>query len=862
MSKPEIKLNNFDFAHLEASTGTGPKGVAHFVTVDDVVVVDPAGTAFKGSSDALNLVVGVSGASKSIYDIAPHRPNTSDATNPAKIKGAVTSDAAGIVTTISSAGAVLNLQNLSTDGKKGAIIHAVGPQFEKRKSEETDAHYAARKDKFAKDLQETFVNILKLWQEELKTKDKNLYLPFISAGIFGGHHLGDEYFKIFVEQLEAAMVVAKTPHAAINRIKIVPDKTNTRQPIAKFFQAREAKQKMEVAKKVVIDSMEKGYEEYLARALTDNTAAKANMIAEITAAKHVVIEQGQHGAARTNQQDLIKRLYKAADTRAVIDGKQVIALTNDGNGVGGHWTYITSAFNAATKAVSFAPTSISGAGLACGAYTVMRILGQTLPFDAVTFVNQLTIFTPVEKAEINAALNLKTDLTKDGGILARRFVAEIVKAQMASEGKPQNEIDAAVIDIMTKQIEQENLSRAFKHFKIAVVRRDQIVQATPSATAGRSTDVLSFEKWVSAKYFADGQTATEARDELEATSNSLGVNGKALLAELKGQFKQAKASNISVAAILAQPNQAAREKEEIDGIVATAKLLQAEYHSALASTPAPAATPTPASNPNNDEITKKTKRDFWFLFPTVESLTPLCKQNAQAPKKILQALAQDANYAKNYVANVKQYLSACGYDCAATPPIVNASPLISVDEKRFDEVVGSFIQLTVRNRLTLEGILPKDQKELLMHLHEFAKATNQAENPVVKKLEKMLEPEKVFVMTTVKADQEDHNNPLFVKEGKLYATTSNQAGKKEAEVAGAGVYYKVTVDATTGIATTKFFTEEDVAADDTKATKSWRGDAMDYYLNKIAKIPDTAVKVMSVISVLESQNSRSGGRKS
>lgn len=857
MSKLEIKFSNFDFVHLEGSTGPGPKGVPYFLTEDDAVVVDPAGVAFDGRK--LNTTLDQSGAgaaSGAIYAIAKNRPNV-NAGHPAKIKGIVNQDATGIVTKIPLTGAVLNLQNLSPDGKKGALIHAVGPQFEAKKTGETPAAYAARKDRFAKDLKQTFIHILQLWQENADTRDKTLCLPFISGGAFGGHHLGDEYFKIFVEQLEAAMVVAGISADAIGRIKIVPYKPNTQTPIELLFRVREAK-------KAAIEEMEKGYEEYLAKTLQVNATTREALIAEIEAAEHVVIEQGQHGAARTNQKDLIKRLY--ANKNFAIGSKQVIALVNGGDGAGGHWEFITPTLDGTTKDVTgFVQTPISGAGLACGAYTVMRILGQVKPSNLDTFVNGLNanVFSAAEINEIRLALSEKKDLTRDGGILARRFVAEIVRTQINADTSVTNKpaiIDAAVRDIMTKQIEQENLRRALKYFNIAVVMQNQI---TTSAANGANAGALSFEDWVYSAYFGDeGATAKGKRDDLEVAVNSRGADGKAMLTQLKTQFTQARALDISIDEILAQPDKAAREKEEVDNIVATTKLLQKERNeqfASLAQTPAAVSSPSSSPSPslNNDQITNKVQCDLWYLFPTVNSLKSSLKGNEQLARKALRALAQDKDYAKNYVANVKQYLLACGYDCDAAPPIApNAAP-IEVDKKRFNEVVDSFDQLTAGNRLDLEGISKDNQKALLTHLHDFAKAANLAESAATKKLKKMLEPEKAFTITTVKPDQEGHHsNPIFVKEQKLYMTTSNKAGIKEVEVAGAGVYYNVTVDATTGVSTTRFNTPEDVAHDDTGVAKSWKGDAMDYYLGKTKAIPPTAVQIISAIAVLGS-NSRS-----
>lgn len=676
----------------------------------------------------------------------------------------------------------------------------------------------------------------------------------------------------------------------------------------------ENKEKEGALQQAAMDRLEEGYDQYIQeKSVAD---VEVQLVAQITGAKYVVIEQGYGIVTRTKPEALIEGVY-AGGLRGAANNKTIYALSNYGTGSGGHWEIVSGKKEGDKikyeRTADRDKTRIRGVGNACGAYAVMRVLGQDSRDEAIKFAQdsknegfsdeeiatmiaaltnekkqkrrstterspqelakatkfiqglKIGAFTDQEIAEITKALTDGFDLTKDNGNLARRFVSIIVAQKMKADGASLGDIGLAVEDMMTRQIEQEDLRKAFEYFNVVVLRHDQIFQG----------DLLSFEDWALSTHFQVGPESLQKKTRLQnyakvTVDGAEDVEVEACITNLEKDLREAHDLKISIKQL--------RERRDDKKITESAKkgsdeikVLQLQHLEIF------------NDAAQLDTVTGATDLDLYFAFPDKDSLKNRCENDEVLVGKVYQNLAQDPTYAANYLDCVKKYLLACGYDSSKEPAFADAAALFKQNPDRFSKVIDSLMQLTQDNKVVLAGVTKEAQNQLFRDLQAFAVASGQIEGsvdaqyqPIFKKLEevvKKLPPlkgspppksaeKKIEVTVHLKdegyeGEKDIYRTPVIAQKDKLYFSQ----GKELKEVQGAGVYYEVATE--NGATKAKFFTKEEAAADTekdpAKKKKSWRDEVMKYYKGEIKEIPTPVVQAISVIA-LTAEQTRSGGR--
>ena len=186
------------------------RGIKHFVGLPGHVIVDPAGSAFMpGAVGPLHLC-GARGVSGPIYNILYYNlkiPGTLRPSKPLKPLEAILND-----------DSELKKRNVS-------VIHAFGPQ--------------GSSATFAAELKTTFANIIKAWTTG-NAKAKTLVIPFISGGAFGGTSL-QNYYDIFLQSLDSAILESPLAETDQDRIKIVPSQPTEHQSFLAAIKNRDKK---------------------------------------------------------------------------------------------------------------------------------------------------------------------------------------------------------------------------------------------------------------------------------------------------------------------------------------------------------------------------------------------------------------------------------------------------------------------------------------------------------------------------------------------------------------------------------------------------------------------------------------------
>ena len=192
---------------------------------EQYVIVDPAGTAFLGKNPK-PLNKGVSGFSKALGDIICTTNANGEATrnNDAKSKFGRPTDADGNPITLLSAGDAIFNNTLAADKTLPLfVIHTRGPEFSK---DPTSQDLTAKDEKkipdFEKALTVSLTKSIEIWKNSPQTKDKKLSLPLISSGIFGGTTMGQRYYEVYLNALDAAMKANNLDAEQSKKVLVTP----------------------------------------------------------------------------------------------------------------------------------------------------------------------------------------------------------------------------------------------------------------------------------------------------------------------------------------------------------------------------------------------------------------------------------------------------------------------------------------------------------------------------------------------------------------------------------------------------------------------------------------------------------------
>lgn len=219
-SKDYIKLIQIEDFHPDRNQRSG---VAKYVSTGNSVIVDPAGTAFTPNRTQGSPLKG-GAASGAIYRVL-NELNLNY--RPTEYVGGVKRD----ITHLQTSDAVLNntIFEYSSNLKQRrelrdeiAIIHVVGPNI----SAYNNLSPRIIEEAFAKPLTKTLFNAICAWQFNPEVAKKDLYLPLISAGVFGGWRLRN-YYEIFINCLNEAINLYEKENDGIDlnlvkRIHICP----------------------------------------------------------------------------------------------------------------------------------------------------------------------------------------------------------------------------------------------------------------------------------------------------------------------------------------------------------------------------------------------------------------------------------------------------------------------------------------------------------------------------------------------------------------------------------------------------------------------------------------------------------------
>ncbi len=869
--KPQLAKVSLAQANISADylqkTGVADHGIVACLEAkkERAVIVDPAGAAFKEGIQAHNLLnsedCGAGGASKALYDKGVVlRPQVDVAnlhkTICARSKGDVKIDGKPpVVCEMKTGAAALNLQNAGMQ-----VIHAIGPQYQAEIGD--DAQTKVEKLAiFKAQMQETMNNIVALWQRNGATKDKELYIPCISGDIFGGTTIGDEYYKILIETFENALQEAADGPPALEktarqqlvaRAFLVPATQAEQQKLNAVLQERSRQQN----EAEILTRLQKEYQKYLEGQYKTDGDRSAELTDKLQHAKAVVIRQDiSEAGVRLAPEQSFKAFFHNEQLKALSAGKKVVALRNAGSYVGGHWDFATAKLGdgGAYKACQY--THTSGAGLSCGAFTVIKILSQNCKEDVKTYAKKLTTkgFSQDEVDRIVASLESGQDMISDSGFLARKFVAKLVEDQMNTDGViPQDQREEKIISVRTKQLEMEELELALKKFDVVCVGYDEMFKGAA---------INDFKAWFNSVYFEDGKEERIADLFKDLTAEEVWKTQH--LQSLKAKLDDGKD-------IFGQKKQISEvEKKELKDETFIAKMLyDLEIYESKARGES-------LAGKNN---TLKQKIDEIF-FPVEASLKNVYGDEGFDKARCYKLLRESDSYCAIYALKVNEYLAACGYksDQDRQDELYKASP------ERFKNLVESLLGLTENNTKLLTGLNQEQQNELFRNVCKFAKATNQqVDNAELKQIAQNLgidfdvvNPLPRKTKSVIKKDVVEN----FIKEGvmprnnlpdegfedgdrdlgnktKAKRTQSfvgieidaaegikiirDVSGAKEV-VAGKDQYYEVTADGKA-----RYFTEAEAATSVDGAKKSWRDDIMKYYRGEEASIPSPSVQAITV----------------
>jgi hypothetical protein len=889
VEKPQLAKVSLAQANISADylqkAGAADFGVAACLEAEkeEAVIVDPAGAAFKEGIQASHLLndkfCGAGGASGALYAKGVvNRPLGILVS--ARSKGDVKIDGnPAVVCEMKTGAAALNLQNAGMQ-----VIHAIGPQYQDEVGD--DAQTKVEKLAiFKAQMQETMNNIVALWQRNAKTKDKELYIPCISGDIFGGAKIGDEYYKILIETLENALQeAAEGPPALeeeacqklVGRAFLVPATQAEQQKLNAVLQKREAekaKKEEEKAEKEkekdkakVLEKLQEKYQEYLQKQFSEQGAAEGDLEARLKKAKAVVIQQDHHLGARTNPEEVLRQFYQNESLRKNAQDKNVIALRNYGTAGGGHWDFRVAQTNDNGSYKGSTQESVSGAGLSCGAFTTIRILSKVCKNEAIRFSNSLISqgFSTKEIDKIRESLQKGKDLTADSGQLARRFVAKLVELQMTKEGKTDQKIAEKKKDVMTRQLEQEQITTALKYLGVESVGYYDLFQTKPQ----------DFQQWFENAYFSqeDAEFTESVNTNRVELHSLLGDNKEEFtrryLEELKGEIERGEDIFGQEKPKAAEENKA--ELESLNYEIFFAKMLYGLQEFKLQA--------VSDSLIGKEDVLKQQIDQFFF--PTPNSLKTVYEAaDGFDAKRCYELLRKSDSYCKTYAEKVNEYLQTCGYKTGQE----EQGELYKASPERFKNVVESLLGLTKNNTELLTGFNKDQQDELFENVCKFAKATNQqVDNVELKKIAQNLgvsfdgmgAPHKKAKIVLLKNDKEvliqggvisSYNlpaKPATEEDLGLGAKTKAKraesfvgieigaaegiklihdiSGAKEV-VAGKDQYYEVIADGKA-----KYFTEAEAAASADGAKKSWRDDIMKYYRGEETAIPSPSVQAITV----------------
>ena len=188
------------------------RGLLDFIGQPGVVLVDPAGAAFRGGTFSANLAEsGAGGLSGPIYNRLGDGSRPLETTARLVINGGLRTDriSGGFVTRLYVADACFNP---STN-----IIHAVGPSISITPGTNPETEIA----RFQKDLKLTIKNIIRSWQDN--SAEATLAIPLISGGVFFTGSNEDKekyYYPCLLDAVDEA--IRSLDPTAQKRVKIVP----------------------------------------------------------------------------------------------------------------------------------------------------------------------------------------------------------------------------------------------------------------------------------------------------------------------------------------------------------------------------------------------------------------------------------------------------------------------------------------------------------------------------------------------------------------------------------------------------------------------------------------------------------------